>query len=187
MSTKSAEAMLKDLTTMWEHCAEQALHGAGLAGEKFAQEEMARGRALLHRTACKVFGVPEPDDPSGEAKDEEALAQLHGTLKAEFPGCDLDVRALEGSREQKRMRILETIESHLLADCEVKTGVLTALVEPSTAIVVPEAPDAAARLQCLQENVQNVADTGVWLAKTVPVQQRRMEDNIAVIHKVFGL
>ena len=66
---------------------------------------MARGRALLHRTACKVFGVPEPDDPSGEAKDEEALAQLHGTLKAEFPGCDLDVRALEGSREQKRMRV----------------------------------------------------------------------------------
>jgi hypothetical protein len=56
-------------------------------------------------------------------------------------------------------QILETIESHLLADCEVKTGVLTALVEPSTAIVVPEAPDAAARLQCLQENVQNVSAT----------------------------
>ena len=73
-----------------------------MVSSQAAVEELERSRALLFRSARKIFGVPDEEQ---EARDEEALRELQAQISSSVPGLDVDVTTLEGTYEEKRAAV----------------------------------------------------------------------------------
>ena len=88
-----------------------------MVSSQAAVEELERSRALLFRSARKIFGVPDEEQ---EARDEEALRELQAQISSSVPGLDVDVTTLEGTYEEKRAAVradmlttVQIIEKHV--------------------------------------------------------------------------